>query len=194
MTRKVRFPMNAQMPVRYIFRAALLIVAMLLLALGGCAQQPAVIDYEQVGACNGLNNLQGAGPNLAFLFFRIQDVDSSKTSGDFTFAPSRLWINSGDLYSGYQPLVTAQYASALSVPPLTKSFLVTKGSKVAVNKYVVFLVETVDANGATEANSTNYFLLYNSPTNEFGKLLAKTNSSRTSWPNTPFCSQIQFPR
>jgi hypothetical protein len=186
--------MNAQMPVRYLSRVSLPVVAILFLALAGCAQQPAVIDYEQVGACNGLNDLQGASANLAFVFFRIQDVDSTKASGNFTFAPGRLWINSGDLYSGYQPLVTAQYATALGIPPLTKSFLVTKGSKVPVNKYVVFLVETVDANGATEANSTNYFLLYNSPANEFGKFLAKTNSSRTSWPNTQLCTQIQFPR
>ena len=62
----------------------------------------------------------------------------------------------------------------------------------SVNKYVVFLVETLDANGATEANNTSYFLLYDNPPNEFGKLLAKTNS-RTSWPNTSFCTQIQFP-
>lgn len=186
--------MDAQIPVRYRSRAALLLVTMLLLALVGCAQQPAVINYDQVGACNGLNNLQGAGPNLAFVFFRIQDVDSSKTSGDFSFAPGRLWINSGDLYSGYQFLATAQYANALNLPPFTKSFVVAKGSRVAVNKYVVFLVETLDANGATEANNTSYFLLYDNPPNEFGKLLAKTNSSRTSWPNTSFCTQIQFPR
>ncbi len=179
-------------PIRYRLGSAPFAILVLLSALLGCTQEPAVITYEQVGACNGLNNLQGAGPNLAFVFFRIQDIDSTKTSGDFSFSPNKLWINLGDLYNGYQFVATGQYTSALGIPGLQKSILVTKGTKVAVNKYIVFLVETLDADGAKEANATSYFLLYNNPPNEFGKLLTKTNSSKTSWPYTPTCGQIQF--
>jgi hypothetical protein len=162
--------------------------------LSACSPEPAVVNYEQVGACTGLGNLQGAGNNLAFLFFRIQNIDASKTNVDFAFKPKNLWLNTGDLYSEYNFIATGQYGGALGLPTMPSTLNVTKNSTVNVNKYVVFLVETDSIDGAKDANNTSYFLLYHAENGEPGKILARTNATKTSWPYTPRCQDINFPK
>ena len=80
-------------------------------ALAACTLTPSKITYEQVGACNA--NDVGARDHLAFVFFRIQDIDNSQTNATYTFHPTHLWINTGDLYSGYDFVATGQEASVL---------------------------------------------------------------------------------
>jgi hypothetical protein len=163
-----------------------------ILLLGACSPTPSTITYEQVGACNA--NEVGAQDSLAFVFFRIVDIDNSKTSAAYTFHPQDLWINSGDQISGYNFIATGQQASLLGFPPLQSAVSVPAGADVPINKYVVFLVQTVNPDAPTEANSTSYFLLYHTPPNEVGKLLVRTNAQQTSWPDTHKCSDIKFPK
>jgi hypothetical protein len=165
-------------------------IAVLLLA--GCNSNPSNITYEQVGACNA--NQLNAQDHLAFVFFRIHDIDNSQTNASYSFHPKNLWINTGDLYSGYDYVATGQQASLFGLSPMLAAVNVGSGAKVPVNKYVVFLVQTVDADGPNEANKTSYFFLYNSPPNEVGKLLTKSNSQQVSWPNTHRCADINFPK
>ena len=161
-------------------------------AMAACTLTPSKITYEQVGACNA--NEVGAQDRLAFVFFRIQEIDNSQTNAAYEFHPKNLWINTGDLYSGYDFVATGQEASVLGLSPLLSAVSVAQGVKIPLNKYVVFLVETTDPDAPTEANSTSYFFLYNNPPNEVGKLLIRSNASQTSWPNTHRCADINFPR
>lgn len=161
------------------------------LALAACNLTPSKITYEQVGACNA--NEAGAQDHLAFVFFRVQEIDNSQTNAAYSFHPKNLWINTGDLYSGYDWIATGQEASVLGLSPLVSAVSVTSGAKITVNKYVVFLVETADADAPREANNTSYFFLYNNPTNEVGKLLVRSNAAQTSWPDTHRCADISFP-
>lgn len=163
-----------------------------ILLLAGCNTNPSKITYEQVGACNA--NKVGDQDHLAFVFFRINEIDNTMNStASYSFQPKNLWLNTGDLYSGYQYVATGQQASLLGLSPMLSAINIAPGAKIPVNKYIVFMVETVNADAPTEANSTSYFLLYNSPPNEVGKLLVRTNSQQTSWPNTHRCADIHFP-
>ena len=157
-----------------------------------CTPSPSVITYEQIGACNV--NEVGAQDGMAFVFFRVLDIDNSKTSAAYTFRPKELWLNTGDLYSGYNYVATGQQASLHGFSPLQAPISVAAGANVAVNKYVVFLVQTTDADGPKEANNTSYFLLYHTPSNEVGKLLIRSNAKQTSWPDTHNCNDIKFPK
>jgi hypothetical protein len=158
----------------------------------GCVVKPPVITYSQVGACNV--NAVGAQDHMAFVFFRVQSIDNSHTAQAYTFDPKNLWINTGDLYSGYDYIASGQQADLLGLPFLGPTHVLADQAPFTVNKYLVFLLQTVDADGPAEANSTSYFLLYHSPTNEVGKLLVRSNAQKTKWPDTHLCSDISFPR
>jgi hypothetical protein len=155
----------------------------------------AVITYEQVGACQQLSGLVGLGQNnLAFVAFHITGIDNSQTSKDFNFKPTKLYLNTGSLYSAYQPIATPQYCTALGIKPI-KSRLVSIGSNQNnLSEYAIFLVESQDPDGEKEGTNTSYYLLYKTDVNDPGVLLAKSNSTITSWPYTKDCSQINYPK
>ena len=69
---------------------------------------------------------------------------------------------------------------------------VAKGKSQGNNGITVTVVPTVAANGASEANNTSYFLLYDTPTPSLGVVLVKKNPSQTSWAQTDNCLAIQF--
>jgi hypothetical protein len=177
--------------------AALLVVLvapLLWTSCNGCSpQQTVVLHYEQVGACSQFDQLHGAGPNLAFVFFRLTGVDNTKTNVDYTLKPERLWINLDPMIAQFDLVTTANLQSIIGKPPVKLTYVVPKGTNLSLNNYVVFVVETTDPDGAKEANQTNYFLLYKTQSGDPGLIPAKNNSSQTSWPYTPVCRQIQFP-
>jgi len=158
----------------------------------GCAIKPPPITYQQVGACNV--NEVGAHDHMAFVFFRVQSIDNSHTDEAWTFDPKNLFINTGDLYSGYDYIASGQQALLNNLPFLGPIPVAADRAPFNVDKYLVFLLQTTDADGPTEANSTSYFLLYHNPPNEVGKLLIRSNAQQTTWPNTHRCSDIAFPR
>ena len=163
-----------------------------ILLSAACTTNPSKITYEQVGACNA--NQVGAQDHLAFVFFRIQEIDSTQTNVAYSFHPKNLWINTGDQYSGYDFIASGQQALLFGLSAMPSTLNVPQNVKIGVNKYVVFLVETTDADAPKEANSTSYFFLYNNPPNEVGKLLVRSNANRTSWSNTHRCADINFPK
>jgi len=160
------------------------------LLLAGCNPTPSTITYEQVGACNA--NQEGAQDHLAFVFFRVQSIDNSKTNVGYTFHAKDLWLNTGDQFSGYEYVATGQQSSLYGLSPLLAPINVAANATLPINKYVVFLLETVDADGPNEANHTSYFFNYHTPANEVGKLLIRSNANQTSWPNTHRCADIHF--
>ncbi|MES1190478.1 MAG: hypothetical protein ABUS47_05285 [Steroidobacter sp.] len=178
-------------------RLIFLFCALMGLLLAACSPNPSTITYEQIGACDAGNPFStGTEPptGVAFVFFRILDIDNSKTTAAYSFNPQALWINTGDGGTSFDWIATAQQGSLLGFTPLQKSISVAAGAKVSVNKYAVFVVSTTDPDAAKEANNTSYFLLYHNPPNEVGKLLVRSNAQQTSWPYTPKCSDIKFPK
>ena len=163
------------------------------LLLTACSPTPSTITYEQIGACDANNPDSPDG--VAFVFFRILDIDNSKTTAAYSFNPQAVWINTGGSGgSSFDWVATAQQGSLLGFTPLQKSFNIAAGAKVPVNKYAVVVIATTDPDAAKEANNTSYFLLYHNPPNEVGKLLVRTNAQQTSWLYTPKCSDIKFPK
>ena len=77
---------------------------------------------------------------------------------------------------------------ALQLIPTT----IPQGKLVGLNGFSVAVVPTANSNGSIEANKTSYFLIYDTATTDPGLLLAKGNSSQTSWPNTEDCTTIAF--
>jgi len=152
----------------------------------------ATVTYSQIGSCANFSNLQGAGPNLAFVFFRFTQVDDTQPATDYNFNPQTLYIND----TGAGMFVAAQtngWASTLgytAVVPVN----VPHGTSKALNNVGAFLVSTADADGAKESSQTNYFLLNHTNPGTPGVLLVKSNYNQTQYPYTPSCSQIQFPR
>ncbi len=67
--------------------------------LSGCADNstvPATIDYRQIGFCNTYTTPGGeraAKPNEVFVVYKIDAVDNTKRNADFTFLPTRLYVD-----------------------------------------------------------------------------------------------------
>lgn len=177
----------------YVRLLALAAVAAASFAVGGCQKQVAVINYEQVGACDGLSNQVGNGPNLADVFFRITSIDNTKTSVDFNFMPGKMYLNSTDKFAGFDWVITNQYTSALGLQPVKPSLLVPHGTAAALDQYAIFMIQTSDPDGAKEANATSYFIRYASDAGDPGELLVKANPTQTAWPYTQTCGEIKFP-
>ncbi|MEK6262483.1 MAG: hypothetical protein AABP62_28120 [Planctomycetota bacterium] len=171
------------------------------LLLTGCppggTQDVITITYDQVGACNGYEQTSGpggsgphqavnAGPNAAFVAFRIVSFDNSKSSKDFNFDPDRLFINLSERHFMDSNLSLARDLGVFTAAPTT----IPKGKIMGNNGITVTTVPTNSANGASEANNTNYFLLYDSPSG--GVVLVKGDPNRVTWPQTDNCRAIKF--
>ena len=67
--------------------------------LSGCADNstvPATIDFRQIGFCNTYTAPGGeraAKANEVFVVYKIDAVDNTKRNADFTFLPSRLYVD-----------------------------------------------------------------------------------------------------
>jgi len=174
----------------------------LLLTAATCPPSPpaVTVHYRQIGACNGYRQNTGpggagpiqtvsAGPKAAFVAFKVLSIDNSKGSTPFNFDPNRMFV------TGTSPeehistsLSLARDLAPLSAVPVT----VPAGANQGNNGIAVVRVATASADGASEANKTNYFLSYAGAPGDPGVLLAKENSSQTTYPNTPDCTMIIF--
>ena len=67
--------------------------------LSGCtgsSTAPANIDYRQIGLCDTYTTPGGAQtskPNEVYVIYKIVAVDNTKRRADFTFLPTRLYVN-----------------------------------------------------------------------------------------------------
>jgi hypothetical protein len=160
--------------------------------LSACGGASTVINYHQVGACNGMEVTTGgapktsvfAGSKAAFVIFQVESVDNSKMSTAFSFDPAQLYIrDTPDRFLN----PNSQVASVLANFALVAT-TVPAGKSLTLAGYMATTVSTTTSDGAVEANKTSYFL------NESGQsssvVMNKTNSSQTTWPYTPGCLDI----
>lgn len=173
--------------------AVFLMVMAVALVAADCEQAHDVvtINYEQIGACNGFSSGSGAtsaGPNAAYVVFRVSTIENTDSAPrTFDFDPNKLFINASPRAYTSTQLNLAQlnpfYATSRTVAP---------GATEALNGAVIAIVQTVAANGASEANNTSYFLLYDGGSGGQGVTLIKANPDQTSWPQIEDCTQITY--
>jgi hypothetical protein len=177
--------MSARLPV-----AAALAAAFVALGCGPGSVNPdqTVINYRQVGACNGWlegNVVHSAGPNAAYVIFKVSSINNEKSSKDFSFDPERLYV----------PSSGARVDTDLSLPlgPFELiSTTISHNKLVGLNGYAGAIVQTGTTSGAVEANQTSYFLSYEPASGDPAILLAKENAQQTTWALTEDCRAIQL--
>lgn len=172
-----------------LWNVALCSLAALLSFAATCppTQEPVTITFDQVGACNGYQTtlgLVGAGPNAAFVAFRIVSIDNSRSGQDFNFDPERISI------SGTSDFVSTNLGLAREQGPFKAiATTIPKGQNVGINRIAVVAVST-GAGAASEANNSSYHLNYSITAGDSGVLFAKRNLSQTSWPQTDNCRDV----
>lgn len=164
-----------------------------MLALAACNGIDTV-NYHQVGACNGYqigNNVFSAGPNAAYVFYKIESIDATGNSQSALSYNPNLQYTIDPVHSSrdfFDPTLSI-YANILG-PFAVGGVTVPTGSIVGVNGYGALVVSTTAADGASEADHTVYGLQYNTPASSTGIVMNNTNASRASWPYTPNCQNI----
>ena len=151
---------------------------------------PPTIAYHQTGACNGYVNSYGgvsAGPNAAFVMFGIEKIDNSASSKPFAFDPTKLYVQQAT-QEFVDPSLSI-YADIFG-PFAAISTSVAGGfdMKFSPSAQTALVVQTVNANGAIEANNTSYMLRYNSASTDPPVLFVKSDAP--PWPLTEDCTTI----
>lgn len=169
------------------------LVACVAIALVACGNPngTAVVNFTQVGACNGWNDgttLHSAGPNAAYVVFKVHNIDNSQGKVDFAFDPSKMYVNTTSHPHMDSSLSLAHFIGVFQLIPTS----IPKGQVVGLDGFSVTIVQTANSNGSVEANQTSYFLGYDTSSTDPGIILTKLNSSQTSWPNTENCLAITF--
>ncbi|MGB7201395.1 MAG: hypothetical protein WBD16_03905 [Pyrinomonadaceae bacterium] len=148
----------------------------------------ATIRFEQLGACNGYKdgvNVISAGPNAAFVLFKINNIDNRNGTVNFSYDPAKLCISS----SSPAACVSSNLSLVLKIGKLgTTSTTVSAGTDLPQNGYAVIAVPTsASPDPQVEANKVNYFLTYATGSGDPGVLLDKKNSSQTQYQGAQDC-------
>jgi hypothetical protein len=91
---------------RFISYASLPCAGVLAAVLYGCSggfEAPVSVDYRQIGFCDSYaapSGAQAARPNEVFIVYKIDTVDNTKRNSDFTFLPTRLWVERATVKQG----------------------------------------------------------------------------------------------
>jgi hypothetical protein len=163
--------------------------------LAACGSPAATVTYHQTGACNGFstsNGLFSAGTNQAYVIFGLESIANPSGSGaTFNFDPTRVFTNTATKDSVDPGLALYQYILG---PFAATSETVTQGNSInfAVSAQMGLVVQTTNPNGSVEANSTPYTLNYTRAPSDPGVIMVKSDSGRTSWPNTEDCSTVSL--
>lgn len=160
--------------------------------LAGCDNaSPALIKYEQRGACNGFTSsgvTTSAGPNRAYVVFHISTVSNTGSKPmDFNFDPARLYVDQTSPTAHVDPSLQLSTIN----PFITQPRLVKAGTTETFNGSVVAIVTTKDDDGALEASKTKYTLLY-SAVGKPGAQTEDTQPAATTWTYTPNCTSIKY--
>ncbi len=157
----------------------------------GCAGLPVQINYHQVGACNGYTTSYGitsAGPNQAYVIYRIDSIDNSGGSSTFNFDPGNFYVQQ----TSPSALDSPVDMSAIFGPFAATTATIDAGQdyQLSTGEYEGIIVQTLASNGATEADGRNYPLSYKRGSSDPPVSVVDENPGRTSWPLTEDCSTV----
>jgi hypothetical protein len=161
----------------------------------GCGSSSVTIQYSQIGACNGYNGSNGlvsAGANQAYVIFAIQGIDNSQNSSAFSYEPSSIGLTINGKFDAFDSSLALYHDILGPFGAVATTVQAAKSITFNPHGYGALIVQTTASDGASEANKTNYFLTYQNPPANTSVVMSKTNSSQTTWPNTPDCHTIQL--
>lgn len=200
------------MSIKQIKLVPLSFVAASLAVLPGCQSgsggSTVAIHYSQVGVCNGYaagSGITSKRSNKAFVVFKIESIDGTKSGDAFNFEPARFFVDlepgketwGSSLGAGkYFVSTDRRFTDPLGVSAIGDS-KVPAGATTSVDGLVFIAVPTADANGSAEASKISYRLAYDAVTKDTGRIpdphveLLKTNDSQSTWPATDDCKDIE---
>jgi hypothetical protein len=157
--------------------------------------EPVTISFHQVGACNGFATSSGevnAGGNAAYVVFGIDSIDNSLGTAAFSFDPTNLFVQQGNLVAFFDPgsafypnILGPLAGAAATVGPGVKSSFSVPG-------YGALVVTTSNPNGAAGASKTAFSLNYNQQPNDPPVNLVNSTPGVTTWPLTENCASINL--
>jgi hypothetical protein len=160
----------------------------------GCGPNNATINFTQIGACNGYKDtsstIVSAGPNAAFVVFRVDSLDNTGSSVAFNFDPSRMWVNGTSPHAHMDSGLTLAKTIGVFQAPATS---VPAKQLTLIHGFAVAVVGTTGGDPATQANQVNYFLSYDTTSSDPSVLPVKKNSSQTSYPGNDNCLAMSYP-
>jgi hypothetical protein len=188
-------------------------VAASLAVLPGCGSgssgSTVAIHYSQVGVCNGYESGSGITSkraNKAFVVFKIESLDATKSGDSFNFEPARFFVDlepgketwGSSLGAGkYFVSMDRRFTDPLGISPI-KDSKVPAHATTPVDSLVFIAVPTVSATGSAEASKISLRLSYDAVTKDTGRIpdphieLVKTNDSQSTWPATDDCKDLEI--
>jgi hypothetical protein len=167
--------------------------AVLALGLCGCNPQPdAIIHWHKVGACNGGIGQTGdpttsynAGPNQAYVIFAIERVDNTQTNQAWTLNATQFHVGSAKFDPGLMIYHWVLGPFALTTFPIPASAI-----GFSTNAYGAMIVSTTAADGASEADTANYSLMFTPNSGAPGVIMEQNPAASTAY--TPNCGSVQL--
>jgi hypothetical protein len=170
-----------------------LFLSLLALSLGGCRIIKENIAWHKVGACNGGTSQSGdpsenynAGPNQAYVVFAIESIDNRGVNQAWTVDATKFHVGSSFFDPGlmiYSAKLGPFALSTFPIPANSKLGFLTNG-------YGALVVSTAASDGASEADTANYSLLYAPATGDPGVIMAQGPVASMAY--TPNCADVQL--
>jgi hypothetical protein len=168
-----------------------LFVPLLALYLCSCGNPDATITWHKVGACNGGVSQSGdpsenynAGPNQAYVIFTIDNVDNRGVNQAWTLDATKFHVGSAFFDPGLMIYNAKLGPFALSTFPIPPSV------KIAFSAFGALVVSTAAMDGASEADTANYSLLYMPSPGDPGVIMKQGPDASTAY--TPDCATVQL--
>jgi hypothetical protein len=167
--------------------------SLLALCLCSCGNPDATITWHKVGACNGGDSQSGdptesynAGPYASYVIFAIESVDNTGVNQAWTLDATKFHVGSVFFDPGLMI-----YSAKLG-PFALDTFPVPANNKLSfsTNAYGALVVSTTAFDGASEADTANYSLLYMPAAGDPGVIM--TQGPDASMAYTPNCADVQL--
>jgi hypothetical protein len=169
------------------------LLALLALPLCSCGAPDATIVWHKVGACNGgvsqssdPSENYNAGPNQAYVVFAIESIDNRGVSQAWTVDATRFHVG-GAFFDPNLMIYNAHLG-----PFALLTFPIPANSKLgfATNGYGALVVSTTASDGASEADTANYPLLYTPAAGAPGVIMMQGPDASMAY--TPNCADVQL--
>jgi hypothetical protein len=166
---------------------------LLALCLLRCGNPDATISWHKVGACNGGVSQSGdptesyfAGTQHAYVIFAIESVDNSGVNQAWTLNPTQFHVGSASFDPGLMIYSAKLGPFALGTFPISANIKTSFFG----NAYGALVVSTTADDGASEADTASYPLLYTPASGDPGIIMMQGPDASTAY--TPNCADVQL--
>jgi hypothetical protein len=161
--------------------------------LHGCGAPDATIHWHKVGACNGGVSQTGdpsqsynAGPNQAYVIFAIENVDNRGVSQAWTLDATKFHVGSASFDPSLMIYSAKLGPFALGTFPIPANVVTAFFG----NAYGALVVSTVATDGASEADTESYSLLYTPAAGAPGVIMVQGPVASMAY--TPNCADVKL--